>query len=61
LAGQNPDYLAGALGAFKRGERSDPFMSPVAQGLSDANISDLATHFAGLACGASSSNEGQSK
>jgi cytochrome c553 len=52
LAGQNPDYLAGALGAFKRGDRSDPFMSPVAQALSDTDIANLATHFAGLACAA---------
>jgi cytochrome c553 len=55
LAGQNPDYLASALGAFKRGERTNPFMSPVAQNLSDADIANLASHFASLACGASSS------
>jgi len=56
LAGQNADYIAGALGAFKRGERNDPFMSPVVQALSDADIANLATHFAGLPCGAASSH-----
>ncbi len=56
LAGQNPDYLSAALGAFKRGDRSDPFMTPVVQGLSDADIANLATHFAALACGGASSH-----
>lgn len=56
LTGQNADYLTTALGAFKRGERNDPFMSPVAQSLSDADIANLATHFASLACGTNSSH-----
>ncbi|SPE30338.1 exported hypothetical protein [Burkholderiales bacterium] len=54
LAGQNPGYLANALTAFREGQRSDPFMSPVAHGLSDADIANLATYFAALSCGATS-------
>jgi len=54
LAGQNPAYLAGALAAFKSGARVNPFMSPAASGLSEADMADLATYFAGLSCGASS-------
>jgi cytochrome c553 len=54
LAGQNPAYLASALAAFKSGERANPFMSPATSGLSDADMADLATYFAGLGCGASS-------
>jgi cytochrome c553 len=61
LAGQNPDYLAAALGAFKSGERQDPFMSPVAQALTDAQISDLASYFSRLPCAAILPNEGHAK
>jgi cytochrome c553 len=50
LAGQNPGYLSTALKAFKDGSRDNPFMSPVARGLSDADISNLATHYASLGC-----------
>jgi cytochrome c553 len=54
LAGQNPDYLAAALGAFKRGERSNAFMSPVVQDLTDPEINDLASYYASLSCGGAS-------
>lgn len=54
LVGQNSAYLASALTAFKDGQRTDPFMSPVARALSDSDIADLASHFAGLGCGATS-------
>jgi len=52
LAGQNPTYLKAALSAFRDGTRNDPFMSPMAKGLSDSDIADLANHFAALPCGA---------
>jgi cytochrome c553 len=52
LAGQNPAYLASALSAFKSGQRPDAFMAPVARGLSDADISDVASYFASLNCSA---------
>ncbi len=51
LAGQNATYLATALGAFRDGRRNNPFMSPVAKGLSDADIANLASHYAALPCG----------
>ena len=50
LAGQNADYLAAALAAFKSGERPDPFMSPVASKLTDTEMGDLGAYFASLAC-----------
>jgi len=52
LAGQRASYLAGAITAFKTGDRVNAFMSPVARGLSDGDIADLATYFAGLGCAA---------
>ncbi len=52
LAGQNAAYLKAALTAFRDGQRNNPFMSPVAKNLSDADIGSLASHFAALPCGA---------
>ena len=51
LSGQNAAYLTSALGAFRDGTRSNVFMSEAARKLSDADISNLATYFAGLNCG----------
>ena len=53
LAGQNPGYLAKILMAYKSGAQKDVMMSPLAQALSDADIQNLATHFATLSCKAS--------
>lgn len=50
LAGQHAAYLVGILAAYKSGAQTDPMMSPIAQGLSDAEIQNLATYFAGLRC-----------
>lgn len=50
LAGQNAAYLARILGAYKSGAQSDVMMSPVAQALSDADVQNLATYYAGLSC-----------
>lgn len=50
LAGQNAAYLARILGAYKSGEQIDAMMSPVAQSLSDADVQNLATYYAGLSC-----------
>jgi len=52
LAGQSANYLASALTAFRSGDRANAFMSPVARGLSDKEIADLASYFAGLGCAA---------
>jgi cytochrome c553 len=48
LAAQKEDYIATQLTAFRRGDRTNALMNPVAAGLSDDDIADLAAHFAGL-------------
>ena len=47
LAGQHAMYLTKALKDFRAGTRKDPIMSALAKPLSDAEIADLATYFAG--------------
>ena len=47
LAGQHAAYLAKQMKAFRSGERKDPVMAPMAMGLSDADIDDLAAFYAG--------------
>ena len=47
LAGQHAAYLAKQMRAFRSGERKDPVMAPMATGLSDADIDDLAAFYAG--------------
>jgi cytochrome c553 len=48
LAGQHPDYLVEALKAYKTGVRKNAMMSVTAKGLSDADMRELAGHFAAL-------------
>jgi len=48
LAGQKEAYLVKQLKAFKDGSRKDPTMSAMAAPLSDADIANLAAHFASL-------------
>ncbi len=48
LAGQQKDYLASALKAYRDGGRNNPLMSPVAKNLSDDDIETLAAYFNGL-------------
>jgi len=50
LAGQNAAYLADAVAAYKSGARSNPMMGAVAQGLSDADIGNVAAYFASQSC-----------
>lgn len=45
LKGQQKMYLIKALKAYHDGKRDDPMMSPIAKGLSDTDIEDLATYF----------------
>jgi cytochrome c553 len=47
LAGQHSAYLIKQLKAFKSGERKDPLMSPMAAGLSEKDMEDMAAFFAG--------------
>ena len=46
LAGQNDDYLAQALKAYKSKARSNAIMNGQAANLSDQDIADLAAYFA---------------
>ena len=48
LAGQNREYLARQLRRFRKGTRTDPWMSPMARGLTDQDIEDLAAYFSTL-------------
>ena len=50
LAGQHTAYLARILAAYKSGDQKDVAMTPLAQALSDADIQNLATYYAGLSC-----------
>ncbi len=51
LAGQNAAYLELSLRAYRDGSRRNPLMSPVARGLSEQDIADLAAYFASLPAG----------
>jgi len=48
LAGQQDQYLAKQMKAFRDGERKDPLMSPMAAGLSEEDIANLAAYYSGL-------------
>ncbi|MBZ8142415.1 cytochrome c4 [Rubrivivax gelatinosus] len=52
IAGQNPDYLAAALTAYRKGERKHPTMRAIAASLSERDIADLAAFYAQLGRGA---------
>jgi cytochrome c553 len=46
LAGQNETYTKRQLQAFKSGARKNPLMTPIAMGLSEDDMDDLAAYFA---------------
>lgn len=46
LAGQHEGYIADQLDQFKQGARVDALMTPMAVGLSEADMQDLGAHFA---------------
>jgi cytochrome c553 len=46
LAGQNANYVAEQLRLFRTGKRNNPVMMPLAMGLSDEDIADLAAYYA---------------
>lgn len=48
LAGQKAPYIVLQLKAFKSGERKNAIMAPMASGLSDADMENLAAYFASL-------------
>ncbi len=46
LAGQDAEYLTEALAAYKRGERKDETMKPLAESLDQTGMRNLAAYFA---------------
>lgn len=48
LAGQMDQYLAKQMKDFRDGRRQDPVMAPMAVGLSDEDIANLAAYFSSL-------------
>ncbi|MCP4769532.1 MAG: c-type cytochrome [Gammaproteobacteria bacterium] len=46
LGGQNAEYLAIQLNAFRNGDRKDPVMSPMATSMSDADVENVSAYFA---------------
>jgi cytochrome c553 len=48
LAGQKEQYLVLQMKAFRDGERKNMVMAPMAAGLSDDDINNLAAYYAGL-------------
>lgn len=45
LAGQHAEYLVKSMTAYRDGAREDPLMSPMAAGLTDGEIQELATYY----------------
>lgn len=50
LAGQKDGYLVKQMKAFRDGQRNDPMMAPMAKGLSDADIDNLAAYLSTAPC-----------
>ena len=48
LAGKDADYLATQLRDYRSGARANPMMNTIAEALSDADIAELAAHYASL-------------
>lgn len=46
ISGQSQAYLAAALEAYRKGDRSHPTMRAIAGSLSDQDIADLAAYYA---------------
>lgn len=51
LAGQKVRYLESAIKAYRDGERKNGIMSPMASGLTDTDIANIAAYFASLPAG----------
>ena len=48
LAGQKEAYLVKQIKDFRDGNRTDPTMAPMAAGLSDSDIENLAAYYANI-------------
>lgn len=50
LAGQKEQYLIAQMTAFRDGTRENAQMTPMASGLSDEDIANLAAYYAAMSC-----------
>jgi len=48
IAGQHPQYIVGALKAYRSGDRAHPSMRAIAAQLSDADMTNLAAYYGDL-------------
>jgi len=48
LGGQNAEYLTAQLNAFRKGDRKDPIMSPMAASMNDTDVENVAAYFASM-------------
>lgn len=48
LAGQKTEYLVAQLKAFRAGSRQNPIMQPMAKGLTDTDIANIAAYVSTL-------------
>lgn len=46
LVGLDPKYFAAAMQAYKTGQRKNDMMKPIASGLSDGDVANVALHYA---------------
>jgi cytochrome c553 len=46
IGGKPADFLAAEMNKFRSGERQNPIMGPMAAGLSDADVDNLAAYLA---------------
>jgi len=46
VGGKPADFIAAELNKFRSGERNNPIMGPMAAGLSDADVDNLAAYLA---------------
>lgn len=46
IGGKPADYLTAELNKFRTGERNNPIMMPMAAGLTDADVANLAAYLA---------------
>ncbi|MFZ2301293.1 MAG: c-type cytochrome [Gallionella sp.] len=57
LTGQNANYLAASIKAFKAGARKNDLMSPMAAALSDADVQNVAAYFSKASCSTSGADK----
>lgn len=48
LAGQHAEYLESALKDYREGARENDMMSPMAKGLTDEDIADIAAYYSSV-------------